>query len=58
MEDIKMKRNPISGSWRVFRGGGWNIDGRYCRSAYRTDDDPSGRSSVIGFRVVLAPGQP
>ncbi|MBM3882839.1 MAG: formylglycine-generating enzyme family protein [Verrucomicrobia bacterium] len=44
-----------SGSYRVFRGGGWSLDGRYCRSAGRGGDVPSGRSLVLGFRVALVP---
>ena len=51
-------QGPSSGSYRVFRGGGWDYGGRCCRSAYRSYYYPSGRSDSIGFRVVLAPGQP
>jgi len=48
-----------SGSYRVFRGGGWyDYGGRLCRSAYRYSLYPSIRSYSLGFRVVLAPGQP
>jgi formylglycine-generating enzyme required for sulfatase activity len=47
-----------SGSHRVFRGGGWNGHGRYCRSAIRYYGVPSYRGGELGFRVVLAPGQP
>jgi formylglycine-generating enzyme required for sulfatase activity len=43
------------GPRRVFRGGGWDYDSRFCRSAYRHGGDPGGTSYVIGFRVVLAP---
>jgi formylglycine-generating enzyme required for sulfatase activity len=49
---------PPSGSFRVFRGGFWNIFAWYCRSAYRSYFMPSYWDSVLGFRVVLAPGQP
>ena len=51
-------QGPTSGSYRVFRGGSWISGGRGCRAAYRGSYDPSGRISDIGFRVVLAPGQP
>ena len=51
-------QGPSSGSYRVLRGGGWNIGGEQCRSAYRRYSLPSGRGYGIGFRVVLAPGQP
>ena len=49
-------KGPNSGSYRVFRGGGWNAGGaRYCRSAFRSNSDPSSFSSNFGFRVVLLP---
>ena len=48
-----------SGSHRVIRGGCWGYGGGgCCRSASRYYYDPSGRGGSIGFRVVLAPGQP
>jgi formylglycine-generating enzyme required for sulfatase activity len=43
---------------RVCHGGGWNSDGENCRSASRDDRAPGYRSSDLGFRPVLAPGQP
>jgi formylglycine-generating enzyme required for sulfatase activity len=46
------------GSYRAARGGAWDGRGRYCRSACRYSVSPVRRSSYIGFRVVLAPGQP
>jgi formylglycine-generating enzyme required for sulfatase activity len=51
-------QGPASGSYRVVRGGDWFDGARYCRSAYRGGYDPGGGDSDIGFRVVLAPGQP
>ena len=50
-------QGPGSGSYRVFRGGGWGDYGRFCRSADRGDYGPSDRGNYLGFRVVLAPGQ-
>jgi formylglycine-generating enzyme required for sulfatase activity len=50
-------QGAASGSYRVFRGGGWYDYGRYCRSAYRGYYAPSFRDSGIGFRVVLASAQ-
>jgi formylglycine-generating enzyme required for sulfatase activity len=50
-------QGATSGSGRVLRGGGWGDRGGYCRSARRSDGDPSLRR-IVGFRVVLAPGQP
>jgi formylglycine-generating enzyme required for sulfatase activity len=51
-------KGPDSGSNRVIRGGSWNLDGRYCRSANRYSYTPDSRPYDIGFRAVLAPGQP
>jgi len=42
-------------AYRVFRGGGWSYDARYCRSANRGRSDPEYRSYSIGFRPVLVP---
>ena len=44
---------PSSGSSRVLRGGSWNYDAGYCRSAYRSAGDPTDRSNYCGFRLVL-----
>jgi len=43
---------PVAGSDRVLRGGSWDYSEFNCRSAYRDNNDPSDRYSVIGFRVV------
>ena len=37
---------------RVRRGGAWNDEGKYCRSAFRLRYEPERRSDHIGFRVV------
>jgi formylglycine-generating enzyme required for sulfatase activity len=42
------------GSVRVIRGGSWNYDSRYCRSAVRTSTHPGNSWNFIGFRAVLA----
>jgi formylglycine-generating enzyme required for sulfatase activity len=42
----------------VIRGGDWYYDAGECRSADRDYYFPGGRDGRIGFRVVLAPGQP
>ena len=39
---------------RVYRGGSWNVDARYCRSANRDADQPIVRFSELGFRLVRA----
>jgi formylglycine-generating enzyme required for sulfatase activity len=54
-------QGPATGSARVIRGGDWLFWGDVagnCRSAYRCGDGPDAGSVIIGFRVVLAPGQP
>jgi len=51
-------QGPVSGSFRVIRGGGWVNTANLCRSAQRSDDIPGGTLNTIGFRVVLAPVLP
>ena len=51
-------QGPSSGSLRVFRGGFWYGYAGDCRSARRSNYYPSYWYNFIGFRVVLAPGQP
>ena len=55
-------QGPATGSSRVVRGGGWggwSHDARDCRSAIRRAIYPVYRHyGGIGFRVLLAPGQP
>ncbi len=50
-------RGPATGSFRMFRGGSWGGNAFGCRSAGRFIGYPGDRGSIIGFRVVLAPGQ-
>jgi formylglycine-generating enzyme len=56
--NISDPQGPVSGSLRVVRGGSWSDYGKDCRSAGRAVSYPSQGSILIGFRVVLAPGQP
>jgi formylglycine-generating enzyme required for sulfatase activity len=50
---------PASVSSRVFRGGGWGSSAGTARCAVRLHHlNTVYADSVIGFRVVLAPGQP
>ena len=54
-------QGPEAGSARVIRGGdwgGWRDFAGFCRSASRGNYDPDSGHDSIGFRVVLAPGQP
>ena len=46
---------PVTGEWRVFRGGSWSDIADHCRSALRNSSDPSLRGGDRGFRVALAP---
>ena len=43
------------GSRRVYRGGGWFLNGRDCRSAVRFAITPDIRYDYLGFRACLAP---
>jgi formylglycine-generating enzyme required for sulfatase activity len=45
-------RGVSSGSYRVYRGGGWAGDAYYCRVAYRSNNFPSYTDNNIGFRVA------
>ena len=45
----------MRGSYRSFRGGTWNYEGRHSRSAARNRDPDGENRGIIGFRVVLAP---
>lgn len=52
-------QGPATGSDRVIRGGVCYDFARYCRSAHRDYGISSGPGGGgLGFRVVLAPGQP
>ncbi len=41
--------------WRLLRGGSWDSNPGYCRSAYRSYVRPDFRSGLIGFRVCCLP---
>ena len=43
---------PGAGSYRVVRGGRWNDNAQYCRSAVRSVYDPICAGSFLGFRPV------
>jgi formylglycine-generating enzyme required for sulfatase activity len=45
-------RGPVSGAYRVLRGGGWYNSAAYVRSAIRYCDTPSIRYDGYGFRLV------
>ncbi|MBW1902000.1 MAG: formylglycine-generating enzyme family protein [Deltaproteobacteria bacterium] len=43
---------PDSGASRIFRGGGWGLSSRTCRSAFRDKYDPTLKCRFLGFRLV------
>jgi formylglycine-generating enzyme required for sulfatase activity len=50
-------RGATTGPLRVLRGGGWDLNAIFCRSADRLSYNPDYANYDIGFRAVLAPGQ-
>lgn len=46
-------KGPVSGSFRVGRGGSWFNYVRICRSSYRYYRYPSYRGSILGLRLAL-----
>ena len=44
---------PVSGSYRVGRGGGWNYYAWSCRVSYRSDFSPSNGGRSLGLRLAL-----
>lgn len=51
--NIQDPTGPTSGSYRVYRGGGWYNDASYCEVSYRARYTPSYRNNYLGFRLVL-----
>ncbi len=43
---------PPSGSFRVYRGGGWFIGAESCRSVSRYSVTPDQHNNALGFRVL------
>ena len=50
-------RGPASGSGRIYRGGSWDGDAFYCRTAWRSAGMPLGNNFDLGFRSVRLAGQ-
>ena len=48
-------RGPSSGEFRVLRGGGWDNNAGYCRSAVRNFYTPVFHYEFYGFRLALSP---
>lgn len=51
-------QGPATGPFRVVRNGIWPSGGADCRSADRSGASQDTRYKLVGFRVLLAPGQP
>jgi formylglycine-generating enzyme required for sulfatase activity len=51
----KSPTGPSNGLYRVLRGGSWNGNVQYCRSAFRNYIYPNYSNNDVGFRVVFAP---
>ncbi len=52
------RNNPqgaSSGTYRVYRGGSWDISAGCCRVANRSDWSPDLRSINLGFRLAVSP---
>jgi len=45
-------KGPASGMFRIFRGGSWGFNARFCRSASRDNSHPGNCSFNIGIRLV------
>jgi formylglycine-generating enzyme required for sulfatase activity len=43
---------------RLLRGGSWDYNPRFCRSACRNHDQPDDAYNLVGFRVVCLPQGP
>ena len=53
-EPVTDPTGPEQGETKVFRGGGWNNDAPFARSANRFTMSPSNGIHFVGFRIVLA----
>ena len=51
---IENPQGPDRGEFRVIRGGSWGSDPAFCRSAYRSLNEPDKRESYFGFRLVFS----
>ena len=45
-------KSPRTGSYRVYRGGGWDYSARDCRVSYRHDGTPGSCNGSLGFRLA------
>ena len=49
-------QGPVSGEFRVLRGGAFCVLEGVVRCAFRGKDSPDSWNSFVGFRVMVAPG--
>jgi formylglycine-generating enzyme required for sulfatase activity len=47
-------KGAMFGDYRVLRGGAWNSNPEWCRSAYRSMNFPDSHEPVFGFRLCLS----
>jgi len=45
---------PTTGQYRLLKGGTYNYDAQFCRSAYRNYTSPNSRDASFGFRVACS----
>ena len=58
--EMGLVENPIApkkNGFRVCRGGSWNEDFGYCRSASRLSRSPAHQNWCFGFRLAASPSQ-
>jgi formylglycine-generating enzyme required for sulfatase activity len=49
---------PVTGEFRVIRGGNWGLAEPFCRSAVRGRAAPTAASAIGGFRIAREVEQP
>ena len=48
-------QGAASGSYRVLRGGSWDVSAEYCTVGFRHDGDPDDSYDYLGFRLACRP---
>lgn len=51
-QTVQNPAGPADGEYKVLRGGSWQHDQYFVRSAFRDRETPQSRSRTIGFRLV------
>ncbi len=54
-ENQRNPKGPDSGTYRVNRGGSWNLGASFCRAAIRNGTAPGYRFNFMGFRLASSP---